>query len=137
VTDACQQCGKAIVQPRGGSRPKKFCSGACRARWNRGKRPKAEKPKSLPARAARAAISTEERLRDLEGLYRRLLADVETEGTLIPSGQGGALKGNPSAALLVRVAAELARLEAARAAEKREEVEEDGDDIGAALRAVS
>lgn len=62
---------------------------------------------------------------------------MENEGTLIPSGQGMAMKGNPSAALLVRVIVELDRREAARAASEHQEEVGDGDDIGAALRSVS
>jgi hypothetical protein len=123
-------CGRQIVQPRAGGPRKRFASDACRARFRR----QGTKGDGRPVqRTPEAAISSEQRLRDLEELYRRLLRDIETEGTLIPSGQGGALKGNPSAALLVRVAAELGRI---ALPQEREEVG-DGDDIGAALRAVS
>lgn len=72
----------------------------------------------------------------LEALYRQLVEDVETEGTLIASGQAGAMKGNPSAALLVRVIAELDRREAARAVAEMSEEVIDENDLGAVLRSV-
>jgi hypothetical protein len=125
----CQQCGAPIAGPRKGGQRKRFCNATCRGRWHRSHGAGQPTRRSEPE-------PDDERGRVLEALFRQLVEDVENEGTLIPSGQGGAMKGNPSAALLVRVIAELDRREVARAAaEQRKEVD-DGDDIGAALRAV-
>jgi len=127
----CQQCGAPISGPRKGGQRKRFCNSTCRGRWHRSQGAAPSAPDRDPAAPA------DERGQVLEALLRRLVEDVENEGTLIPSGLGGAMKGNPSAALLVRVIVEIDRRESERAAaEQRKEVD-DGDDISAALRAVS
>ena len=120
---ACQcGCGRLVVQPRGGGPRKRFFENACRARWTRrGKQSRsAKRPVAPPA--------VDDRQATLERLYELLRADVETEGTLIPSGLGAAMKGNPSAALLVRVIAELDR--------RRAQVEEEESSDVATLHAV-
>lgn len=121
VTCQCG-CGRLVVQPRGGGPRKRFFENACRARWTRrGKQAKRVKRQVLP--------EPDERQATLERLYELLKADVETEGTLIPSGPGGAMKGNPSAALLVRVIAELDRRQSAP-------IEQEESDVVATLHAI-
>jgi hypothetical protein len=107
----CEQCGSPITQPRGGSRPKRFCSGACRARHNRG-RPKTARKAVV---ALEGEITAARRLADLEELYRLLKADVEKHGTQVDG------KLNPSVAELRRVSVEIGRLTRPAAEPEEEE----------------
>lgn len=112
-------CGKPVTQPRKGGTAKRFATDACRARNSR---ERAAGPKPAPTEAGL------ERLEVLRRLHAKLVEDVDQFGTLIPA-PGGTLRANPSATLLVRVTAELDRLE------PKTEPATEGGDLISILRA--
>jgi hypothetical protein len=74
VNGFCDACGKPINFDRHGGTRKRFCSGACRAAFSRGKR--AAEDGGRP----KARITAEKRLRDLEIVYDALMAQISSAG---------------------------------------------------------
>lgn len=128
---ACLQCGVPFTVRRTGGQRKRFCSSVCRGKWHRTRRGDEE---SSPIAEPVVDQSFADRGRTLQNLYDRLMADVEEHGTLIPYGQDGGLKANPSVEVLRRVILELDRRTAEQAGPREEPV---ADPVEAALRSVS